>query len=194
MQAYLQTQECWDVVSQDYHMPIGPQGTPAQPARGTTAAVAAVPSTQEELDLYNEELPKWRKANNYVQGCLTLRIHHNLRHHCNTIAARMWHNFATEYGSASPSAIFADFKMALLIKLHGGNLIPEIEKLATIFGRLATNHLPIAPQMQVIMLLATLPAKWDSVVHIFMQRPDLNNQLTFTNIHEVVGQVFERHG
>ena len=56
MQAYLQTQECWDVVTRDYRMPTAPQGTPAQPARGTTAAVAAVPPEQEDLDFYEEEL------------------------------------------------------------------------------------------------------------------------------------------
>ena len=194
MQAYLQTQECWDVVDGSYPYPTQPQGTPGTPVHGTTAAVAATPADPALLATWREDLSKWQKVNAHAVGAITLRLHHNLRHHCHQFAQRTWRNLAEEFGTASPSANFADFKTALSIKLQGGNPIPEIEKMATIFGRLATNNLPITPMMQGMILLAALPPKWDSVTQVFMQRPDLTTALTFANVRDAIETEYERHG
>ena len=194
MQAYLQTQECWDVVDGTYAYPPQPQGIPATPAQGTRAAVAAVPADPALLATWREDLSKWRKANSHAIGAITLRLHHNLRHHCAQFASRTWQNLADEFGTASPSGNFADFKTALSIKLQGGNPIPEIERMATIFVRLATNNLIITPMMQGMILLAALPPKWDSVTQVFIQHPDLATALTFANVRDAIETEYERHG
>ena len=72
MQAYLQTQECWDVVDGSYPYPQQPQGTPGTPAHGTTAAVAGTPANAALLATWREDLSKWRKVNAHAVGAITL--------------------------------------------------------------------------------------------------------------------------
>ena len=88
--AYLQTQECWDVVDGTYAYPTQPQGTPGTPAHGTTAAVAPIPADPALLAAWREDLSKWPKVNSHAVGAIMLRLHHNLRHHCNQFAQRTW--------------------------------------------------------------------------------------------------------
>src|SRR5882757_5638509 len=90
------------------------------------------------------------------------------------------------------SAIFSDFKIVMSSKLSRGNPVSEIERMAELFGRLALNQFPIADAMQGLMLLAALPPKWDSIAQLFMQRQNLAQALTFTNVRAAVIQEFER--
>jgi hypothetical protein len=90
------------------------------------------------------------------------------------------------------SVVYADFKQVINVKLSGGNPVPEIERMATLFGCLANNNLTIANSLQGLLLLAAMPGKWDSVVQLFMQCPNLAQELTFANVRAVITQEFER--
>jgi len=80
------------------------------------------------------------------------------------------------------------------VKLSGGNPVPEMERMATLFGHLATNNLTITPSLQGLILLAALPNKWDNVVQLFMQCTDLTTSLTFVNVRTAIKQEYERAG
>jgi hypothetical protein len=56
-------------------------------------------------------------------------------------------------------AVFANFKQILQTRLSGGNPIPEIKHLMTLFGCMASNNTAIVPQMQAMILLAALSSK-----------------------------------
>ena len=170
-------------------MPQAPTPTVAQD--GTT-----IPVPRTALMAHNEEYAKWSLADNKATGAITLRIHASLRHYrgANLTARAFWATLRNAFGAASMSAIYADFKSVINTKLSGGNPVSEIEKMATLFGRLATNNVNIAQQLQALILLSALPAKWDSIVQLFMQRNDLANALTFANVRAAITQEYERQG
>jgi hypothetical protein len=90
------------------------------------------------------------------------------------------------------SAIYADFKAVINTKLSGRNPIPEMERMAELFNRLAGNTFTIAANLQGLMLLAALPGKWDSVAQLFMQRANLATELTFPNVRTAITHEYER--
>jgi hypothetical protein len=188
MQSYLQMQELWDVVGGRTRMPTQP--TPAatdapQAARDAYAAAHAV---------YQTEYATWYQLDSRAMGALTLRLAPQLRHYRtpNITVRALWVNLERAFGAPSMSAIFSDFKVVMGIKLSGGNPVPEIERMAELFGRLASNNLPVAEPFPGLILLAALPPKWDSVAQLFMQRTNLQQQLTFANVRAAITQEYER--
>ena len=90
--------------------------------------------------------------------------------------------------------VYVDFKQVINIKLSGRNPVPEMECMATLFNRLATNNLTITTSLQGLILLAALPNKWDNVAQLFMQRTDLTTSLMFANVRSAVKQEYEHAG
>src|SRR5580765_5105977 len=101
MKAYLQKEELWEIISQDYPILTRPSPTTRIQGTGDAATVVEVPPPAPVMQEYREEMRKWRRKNNAVQGALTLRIHPNLRHHCNDYARQTWNNLQTAYGGQS---------------------------------------------------------------------------------------------
>jgi hypothetical protein len=167
--AFLQMQELWDVVDGAHHMPaaLDPSATAAQTAAYNVAYVA------------------WNTADNKA---ITLCVAPSLRHYrtANQSARTFWGNLRTAFQATSMSSIYADFKAVINSKLSGGNPIPEIERIATLFNRLAGNNFTIAANLQGLILLAALPNKWDSVAQPFMQCDNLGTQLTFPNVQTAI--------
>ena len=105
-----------------------------------------------------------------------------------------WWALKTAFGAASMPAVYADFKLVINTKLSGGNPIPEMERLVTLFDCLSMNNLIIAASLQGLILLAALPSKWDSVAQLFMQCDNLATNLTFANIRAAITQEYECQG
>jgi len=145
-------QELWDVVDRAHRMPT-----------------ALTPGAkQSAITAYNAAYVAWNTADNKAIGAITLRVAASLRHYrsANQTACTFWGNLKTAFGAASMSAVYADFKLVINTKLSGGNPVPEMERLATLFDHLSTNNLIIAASLQGLILLAALPSKWDSVVQL----------------------------
>src|SRR5580765_3395595 len=81
MKAYLQKEELWEIISQDYPIPVRPSPITRTQGTGDAATVVEVPPLAPVMQEYREELHKWRCKNDAAQGALTLQIHSNLRHH-----------------------------------------------------------------------------------------------------------------
>jgi len=178
MQSFLQMQDLWEVVAGNHRMPA---------ALGQSATAA-------EKATYTKAYSKWNVADNKATGAITLRISASLRHYrgANQTARTFWGNLATAFGTTSMPAVYADFKQVINIKLTGGNPIPDLERMATLFGRLLTNTLTIPDNLQAMILLASLPSKWDSIAQLYLQRTDLATTLTFSNVRAAVKQEYER--
>ena len=183
MMSYLQMQELWEVVDGRWRIP----SQPAVVDPPTTTSRAA----QKQ---YDEDFKQWNTADNKAIGAITLRIAANLRHHRATgqTSRTFWSNLKTAFGSTSMSAIYADYKQVIGLRLSGGNPVPEMERMAELFGRLAANNFTIPDALQGLTLLAAIPAKWDSVAQLFMQRSNLASALTFANVRETITQEYER--
>jgi len=192
MSSYLMTQDLWDLISND--PPAEPQPTQRIEGVGDTARRVRVPPTEAELAEYKSELNAFKKEDNKALGAIVLRLATHLRHHRGDTARITWENLKGQFGATSVSASFADFKNAISLKLSGGNPIPEIERMATLFGRLSDNELEVSDNMEALILLAALPTKWDSVAQLFMQRTNLRRDLTFENVRLAIMQEYERHG
>jgi hypothetical protein len=177
MQSFLQMQEIWEVVDGAHRMPaaLDPSATAAQ-----TAA-------------YNVAYTAWNSADNKAIGAITLRITPSLRHYraANQTACIFWANLKTAFGAPSMSSIYSDFKAVINTKLSGGNPIPKMECIATLFNRLVANNFTIAANLQGLILLAALPSKWDSVAQLFMQHDNIGTQLTFPNVRTAITHEYE---
>ena len=88
-------------------------------------------------------------------------------------------------------AVYADFKQVINIKLTGGNPIPDLERMAMLFRRLTTNSLTLPDNLQALLLLASLPPKWDLIVQLYLQHTDLATMLMFANVQAAVKQEYE---
>jgi len=159
-------------------------------------AALAAGATASETTVYHDAYAAWNVADNKATGAITLRITAHLRHYrsANQSARTFWGNLKTAFGAASMPAVFADFKQVINAKLSGGNPVPEMERMATLFGHLATNNLTITPSLQGLILLAALPNKWDNVAQLFMQRTDLTTSLTLANVRTAIKQEYEHAG
>ena len=177
MQSYLQLQDLWEVVGGGHRMP---------------AALGQNP-TASQTTAYNEAYVVWNTIDNKAIGAITLRITASLRHYrgVNDTSRTFWTNLKTAFGTASMPAIYADFKQVINIRLTGGNPIPDMERMATLFGRLTTNSLMLPDNLQALLLLASLPPKWDSIAQLYLQRTDLATTLTLANVRAAVKQEYE---
>jgi hypothetical protein len=163
MTAYLQMQELWEVASTDAQ-PVEPQATVrTMPATETTAERRVrVPPSDEEVAAHAVLLATWRKQNMQVLGAITLCLAPQLRHHLEHSACVTWEMLKQQFGERTVSAYYSDFKAIMSSKLSGGNPIPEMERLATLFGRLDDTPIDLPDTLQAMILLAALPPKWDS--------------------------------
>ncbi len=140
MQSYLQMQDLWAVTSGEYAMPIEPKLTVSR----TGAATVTTPVDPAALAAYRAAFPVWKKESDKALGALTLRLAPQLRHYQGYGENTTWAALYNAFGAPSKSAIFADFKQVVTFKLSGGNPVPEIEHVATLFSCLQDNNFAMA--------------------------------------------------
>jgi hypothetical protein len=63
-----------------------------------------------------------------------------------------------------------------------------------LFGRLNGTTLQLSENLQAMILLATLPPKWDSIVQMFFQHTNLAATLMFPNVRKAIIYEYEHHG
>ena len=104
----------------------------------------------------------------------------------------MWDNLNTMFRQPGMSAIFADYQAAISLKVTGGqNPQVKIQQLNTLFKCLAVNGMSISDPMQGMILLNTLPVKWDSVGMVYLQSTCQLTNVSFQAMREVVMAEFE---
>ena len=151
--------------------------------RGHPVEVTARALTQAEADAQ----VAW-DADDILGLCLSP----NLRTHLGNTARLMWESLNTTFGQPGVSAIFADYQAAISLEVTGGqNPQVEIQQLNTLFEHLAVNGMSISDPMQGMILLNTLPEKWDSVGMVYLQSTCQLTNVSFQAVREAVMAEFE---
>ena len=148
MQSYLQLQVLWEVTGGGFRIPAQPQTL----VTGTDDQAVRTPPTEQQMAKYNAAMAKWNTEDNKARGAIRLCINTQLQHYCtaNQTTCGIWMVLAQTFGATSMSAVYADFKQVIRLKLSRGNPIPEIEQMATLFGHLTTNNYTILVAQYVV--------------------------------------------
>ena len=100
----------------------------------------------------------------------------------------MWDSLNTTFGQLGMSAIFADYQAAISLQVRK---VKKIQQLDTLFECLAANGMSISDPMQGMILLNTLPVKWDSVGMVYLQSTHQLTNVSFQAMREAVMAEFE---
>ena len=106
----------------------------------------------------------------------------------------MWTQLFERYGAVSVPSIYKDFKEAISLRFntnqHPGPLFDCLDTafahLGAVTFRTAPNvtNLHLAHQFQVLIAMATLPAKWEMLIPIICQGEDLED-LTLAIVRQI---------
>jgi hypothetical protein len=133
-------------------------------------------------------LPEWTKHDQQALGSIMLCITPSIQQDLATFndAKDVWNHLETTYGTATPISIYKDFKEALNMHInpsqHPG---PQMDKMQACFQCLTSNSIIIPDQIKVMMLLATIPQKWETLVTIVMQSK-MPTTLTFSRVRKAI--------
>ena len=138
-----------------------------------------------EILTFDDHLSNWQKLNSMVVGNITLHLSPSLQqNHTNDLTAEnIWLCLETQYGSPSVPSIYKDLKEALNLCFNP-NQHPNLvfDKMVAAFGhvqqvelttRLMPQRLKIDQQIQAMITLTALPAKWESLIPIILSKYSL---------------------
>ena len=166
MQAFLQANGLWKIVN----------GTATHPMNAADGA---------EWDVYDD----------MAHGNIILRLSHNVRNEVGVTSAKTWTNLATAFGSVGFSHIYGDFRTLLKFKISGGqHPAAEITRFFTLLECLKANGVALPDNVQGMMLLNALPARWDHVSAIYLQGKSKVDEIKFMEVQQAIIAEFDRTG
>src|SRR6266568_3497062 len=133
-------------------------------------AAAAPPVTAADVAL-------WNKNDEMARGNLTLRLSPSVQQAVTGNTSQiLWDAIKDRYGAVSMPRIYKDFKEAISIRFNPNqHPTPQFEKMAAAFACLGAvtvgtgvnqTTLAIKPQLQALIALSALPAKWENLIPI----------------------------
>ncbi|EAU80413.2 hypothetical protein CC1G_11963 [Coprinopsis cinerea okayama7 len=160
MQTYLEFTGLWNYTRSSSQSPIDP---------GESASNKEKNSYRAELNtrVYNEGTTK-------CMGAMRLRLHPDIRNHPDIKVCvgpfTLWSKIQELYGKPGLSVIYSDFKQAIYFAWDG-NLDPrsEIARFQVILSRLTANKVELPEFVKGMLLLSSLPQKYDNVVSLALQ-------------------------
>jgi hypothetical protein len=187
MKAYLQSQGLFGYTDGSLTIPISipaVAASPAVPANTTTPAIDAVTAVPA-YDPTPADILSWKKSNDMAMGAIILRLSPSIQQLISQATAEeLWTHLTDTYDKDSLSTVYKDWKEVQSIQFnstqHPG---PVFEKLDAAYSRLngvylkGLDTLTIQPQLQALMMLASLPKEWEEIVTIIMLQtvfPDLH--------------------
>ena len=157
----------------------------ASEGRGARPAI-----TQAQADMQDLVVNAWDDKDEMITGTLTLWISHQFHHYIKTFASQIWSELEQIYGKPGPSLIFTDFKSVTSFRLSGGNPNQEISKLFTLLEHLKASKVELSTQIQAMILLCTLPPKWDNVAAMILNATSFDN-LAFEEVRSAIVSEYE---
>jgi hypothetical protein len=200
MKAYLQSQGLFGYTDGSLTIPISipaVAASPVVPATATTLAIDAVTA----VPAYNPtpaDILSWKKSNDMAMGAIILRLSPSIQQLIlQDTAEELWTHLTDTYDKDSLSTVYKDWKEVQSIRFNSTqHLGPVFEKLDAAYSRLngvylkGLDTLTIQPQLQALMMLASLPKEWEEIVTIIMSQtvfPDFHPAM----IRQVVIDHFE---
>ena len=154
MENYLRQQGLWRVLLKN-KPELGEEKTIV--TVGTGAAAKEVQSTKV---VGEDELEKWEDQNSQTLGAMRLQISDDIihRYQNETTASTLWHILKEEYGKPGVITIYLNFKEALELTIPPNkNPTPIVDRLITLFAKLAEEEVEVEEHLQVMILLAKFP-------------------------------------
>src|SRR6266702_4173464 len=156
MTAFFMSQGLWGYVAGTIPVPVIAAGPP--------------PVTAVDVAL-------WNKNDEMARGNLTLCLSPAIQQAVTSNTSQiLWDAIKDRYGAVSMPRIYKDFKEAISICFNPNqHPMPQFEKMAATFARLGAvtvdtganqTTLAITPQLQALIALSTLPAKWENLIPI----------------------------
>ena len=91
-------------------------------------------------------------------------------------ACKAWEHLTEVYGKSTATSIFRDFKSALNLHINPTQYPgPQIDHFVASIQRLASTRIMIPKLIQGMMLLSTLPQKWEMLASIVINANNLDN-------------------
>ncbi|EAU88275.2 hypothetical protein CC1G_11753 [Coprinopsis cinerea okayama7 len=158
MQTYLEFTGLWNYTRSSSQLAIDP---------GESASNKEKSSYRAELNKYNEGTTK-------CMGAVRLRLHPDIWNHPDIKGCvspfTLWSKIQELYGKPGLSVIYSDFKQAINFAWDG-NLDPcsEIVCFQVILSRLIANKVELPEFVKGMLLLSSLPQKYNNVVSLALQ-------------------------
>lgn len=183
MTTFLQAAGLWLIVN----------GTIPQPVLGP--AVAATATTPAILAVEQGDLLKWQISNQQALGNITLCLFHNVCNEVGTTSAQTWTNLETEFGSVGVSWIYGDFKALVGFKISGfQHPAAELQRFFTHLECLHANNMQIPNDLIRMIVLFSLPLRWDHVAAMYLQGKTTMTQITSVAVWQAIVAEFNQTG
>jgi hypothetical protein len=187
MKAYLQSQGLFGYTDGSLTIPVSipaVAASPAVPATATTPAIDAVTAVPA-YDPTPADILSWKKSNDMAMGAIILHLSPSIQQLISQVTAEdLWTHLTDIYDKDSLSTVYKDWKEVQGIRFnstqHPG---PVFEKLDAAYSCLngvylkGLDTLTIQPQLQALMMLASLPKEWEEIVTI------ITSQTSFPDLH-----------
>ena len=150
-------------------------------------------TTTAPMDLV--ELQKWTLLDSMANGAIELRCNINICDPIGNMSADIWTNLSNAFGVTGVSRLFGDFKQVTQFCFSGTqHPAAEISRFNTHNARLVANGVTLSDYMLGMLLLGTLPSKWDHVAAIYLQGKTIHTQISYTEVRNAIVAEFDRTG
>ncbi|KAF5318350.1 hypothetical protein D9611_014250 [Ephemerocybe angulata] len=129
---------------------------------------AASSPTSEEL----EAQAKWDMQDKQARGAIILRLTPSVRSVVipKKTSKEVWDLLKETYGTPGITVIYADFKKLVSFRFSGNDPRPELAKFQEFLDKLTANKVSFDPFIQTMMLINALPAKYDHLNALILQK------------------------
>ena len=185
MKAYLRLQGIWRVVSGDIKRPSNMFNvTKTEVPTGRT--IGRGDNVQQEMRIEEhvegvttperkKEQAEWDRWDDMAQGAIQMRIPTDVaRNVMKDTAEETWDEIYATYGSPGAAGKFALFREAITFTISD-NSDPStpISSLMSLFSRLAEVEIEFTDPIKAMIILAALPASWDSFCATILAQHDI---------------------
>ena len=198
MHAFLMAQGFWGHVSGNLYLPVKPtepeepkplKSSPSDEEKEkyewfVTYYKGEKAAYKQDLPTFPEHKAAWVKANDMALGTITLHLSPAIQQ-ClppNQTAEELWDWLVSQNGTPTIPTLYRDLKEAISIHFdsskHPG---PQIDRMVVVFNcisqtitpGLITVDLTINSVMQGMIVMATIPPKWENLVSIICANTDI---------------------
>jgi len=167
MEAYLMSMDLWEYANRDEQQPT-----------------QSSPPTQDEKITFKA----WKSANQKALANVILWVKPSIREDIAMLnnAETIWNHLKTHFNMVQPTTLSKDFKAAISIQIDATkHPLPQVNRLQAAVQHLSNNGVSMPKIIQAMILLSTLPPKWEMLISILCTNYDLAH-LQLKHMHKVI--------
>ena len=141
------------------------------------------------------KLQKWTLSDSMANGAIELRCSLNIRDLIGNTSNATWTALSNAFGATGVSHLFGDFKQVTQFCFSATqHPAAEISRFNTHNARLTANRVTLSDYMLGMLLLGTLPSKWDHVAAIYLQGKTTHTDISYTEVRNTIIAEFDQTG